>query len=269
MIMKKHSFLFLAVALLLLAGCEREDRIVPDCTNLFFGLYSPSAQIREVGMVEAGGTTPLFTTQWLGRRLLNVSYPNPQSDFGETVVNQYHYDSHNRLADIDSNIFFTYNVEGLLSSVRIVLTDRTRTLSFQYDGGLQPVKVVDSTLYRLTTDINEWYSSSKAYLLEWRKGNLVKATPSGRDGVSYDFYYDDNHNPFCGFALSFVLSQERLLSYPSFFSMNNVTATASYNPDGSRHEYVSYDYEYYNTWPQVVNRHVGDDSTQTFTIKYR
>ena len=91
-------------------GCQKEDRIVPDTSNPFYGIYSPSGQINEV----SSNSETLLTTQWIGRRLMNVSLANP-SEAGDMTVSQYNYDNHNRLANIDSNIFFTYNGDKLLS----------------------------------------------------------------------------------------------------------------------------------------------------------
>ena len=252
-------FLALSASLLLMVGCQKEDRIVPDVSNPFYGIYSPSGQIKEV----SNNSEALFTTQWLGRRLLSVS--------NDDIANQYNYDSHNRLASIDSNIFCTYNADKLLSSVKVILNDRTRMLMFQYDGKLMPCLVVDSIFYHMSTDINEWYSTITAYRLEWEKGNLVKATPLNAGGITYEYVYDDNHNPFCGLALPSVLEQESLLQYPSFFSRNNILDVISYNPDGSIDYYCHYGYELYNTWPQVIYKSVGlnNNSPETFNISYQ
>lgn len=259
-------FLALSASLLLMVGCQKEDRIVPDVSNPFFGIYSPSGQINEV----SSNSETLLATQWIGRRLMNVSLANlPVS--GDPIVNQYNYDSHNRLASIDSNIFCSYNSDKLLSSVKIILNDRTRTLMFRYDGKLMPCMVIDSNFYRTSTDINEWYSTSTTYRLEWGKGNLVKATPVDADGITYEYIYDDNHNPFCGFALYPILTQDSLLQYPSFFSRNNILDVIGYNSDGSIHYYCHYGYELYNTWPQVIYKSVGltNVSPETFNINYR
>ena len=100
-------FLALSASLLLMVGCQKEDRIVPDVSNPFFGIYSPSGQINEV----SSNSETLLATQWIGRRLVNVSLANlPVS--GDPIVNQYNYDSHNRLASIDSNIFCSYNSDS-------------------------------------------------------------------------------------------------------------------------------------------------------------
>ena len=252
-------YLALSVSLLLMAGCQKEDRIVPDTSNPFYGIYSPSGQIKEV----SSNSETLLTTQWLGRRLLSVS--------NDDITNQYNYDSHNRLTSIDSNILCTYNADKLLTSVKIILNDRTRTLMFQYDGKLMPSIVVDSIFYHISSDINEWYSTSTAYRLEWDKGNLVKATPVNASGVWYEYIYDDNHNPFCGLALYTILTQDSLLQHPSFFSRNNILDVVGHNPDGSIEYYCHYGYELYNTWPQVIYKSVGltNISPQTFNISYR
>lgn len=252
-------FLALSASLLLMVGCQKEDRIVPDVSNPFFGIYSPSGQIKEV----SSNSETLLTTQWIGRRLLCVS--------NDDITNQYNYDSHNRLASIDSNIFCTYNADKLLSSVKVILNDRTRMLMFQYDGKLMPSLVVDSIFYHISTDINEWYSTITVYRLEWEKGNLVKATPVDAGGITYEYIYDDNHNPFCGLALPTVLEQDSLLQYPSFFSRNNILDVIGYNPDGSIDYYCHYGYELYNTWPQVIYKSLGlnNNSPETFNISYQ
>ena len=262
----RRLFFAFSASILLMAGCQKEDRIVPDVSNPFYGIYSPSGQINVVS--DNSGT--LLATQWIGRRLVNISLASP-SEADDLIVSQYNYDSHNRLVSIDSNIFCTYNADKLLSSVKVILNDRTRTLMFQYDGKLMPCMVVDSNFYRTSTDINEWYSTSTAYRLEWEKGNLVKATPVDADGITYEYVYDDNHNPFCGLALSSVLEQESLLQYPSFFSRNNILDVISYNPDGSIAYYCHYGYELYNTWPQVIYKSVGlnNNSPETFNISYQ
>lgn len=256
---KRTLFLVLSASLLLMVGCQKEDRIVPDVSNPFYGIYSPSGQIKQI----SSDSVTLFTTQWIGRRLINITI--------DDITNQYNYDSHNRLASIDSNIFCTYNADNLLSSVKIILNDKTRTLMFQYDGKLMPCTVVDSIFYRTSTDINEWYSTSTAYRLEWDKGNLIKATPVDADGIRYEYIYDDNHNPFCGLILYPVLEQDGLLQSPSFFSRNNIVDVIGYNPDGSIHYYCHYGYELYNTWPQVIYKSVGlnNNTSQTFNISYR
>ena len=252
-------YLAISVSLLMMVGCQKEDRIVPDTSNPFYGIYSPSGQINEV----SSSSETLLTTQWLGRRLLSVS--------NDDITNQYNYDSHNRLASIDSNIFCTYNSDRLLSSIKVILNDRTRTLMFRYDGKLLPYMVVDSILYRTSPDISEWYSTSTAYRLEWDKGNLVKATPIDENGLRYEYLYDDNHNPFCGLALPSVLEQDSLLQFPSFFSRNNIQDVIGYNPDGSIHYYCHYGYELYNTWPQVIYKSMGVNNywPQTYNISYR
>lgn len=252
-------YLAISVSLLMMVGCQKEDRIVPDTSNPFYGIYSPSGQINEV----SSSSETLLTTQWLGRRLLSVS--------NDDITNQYNYDSHNRLASIDSNIFCTYNSDRLLSSIKVILNDRTRTLMFRYDGKLLPYMVVDSILYRTSPDISEWYSISTAYRLEWDKGNLVKATPIDENGLRYEYLYDDNHNPFCGLALPSVLEQDSLLQFPSFFSRNNIQDVIGYNPDGSIHYYCHYGYELYNTWPQVIYKSMGVNNywPQTYNISYR
>ena len=258
-------FVILSASILLLAGCQKEDRIVPDTSNPFYGIYSPSGQINEVSTT----SETLLTTQWIGRRLMNVSLANSY-EAGELIINQYNYDSHNRLASVDSNIFYTYNGDKLLASIKIIFNDRTRTLMFRYDGKLLPHMVVDSNFYRTSSDINEWYSTSTAYNLEWDKGNLVKATPVDAGGVRYEYLYDDNHNPFCGLALYPILTQNSLLQFPSFFSRNNILDVIGYNPDGSIHYYCHYGYELYNTWPQVIYKSVGlnNNSPQTYNIDY-
>ncbi len=251
-------YLAISVSLLMMVGCQKEDRIVPDTSNPFYGIYSPSGQINEV----SSSSETLLTTQWLGRRLLSVS--------NDDITNQYNYDGHNRLASIDSNIFFTYNGEKLLSSIKIILSDRTRTLMFKYDGKLMPYMVVDSILYRTSSDINEWYSTSTACLLEWNKGNLVKAIPVDAGGMWYEYIYDESHNPFCGLALCPILIQDSLLQHPSFFSRNNILDVIGYNAEGSINYYCHYGYELYNTWPQVIYKSVGlnNNSPQTFNISY-
>ena len=263
-------FLALSATLLLMVGCQKEDRIVPDTSNPFYGIYSPSGQIDKVTVEASGEETELLSTLWIGRRLTSISYSDP-SNGPDVAVSQYNYDSHNRLASIDSNVFCTYNGDKLLSSIKIILSDRTRTLMFKYDGKLMPYMVVDSILYRTSTDINEWYSTSTAYLLEWDKGNLVKATPVDGNGLRYEYLYDDNHNPFCGLAWSPVLEQEDLLQHPSFFSRNNIFDVVGYNPDGSIDYYCHYGYELYNTWPQVIYKSVGlnNNSPQVYNVNYR
>ena len=252
-------FFALSASILLMAGCQKEDRIVPDTSNPFYGIYSPSGQINEV----SSSSETLLTTQWLGRRLLSVS--------NDDITNQYNYDGHNRLASIDSNIFFTYNGDKLLSSIKIILSDRTRTLMFKYDGKLMPYMVVDSILYRTSSDINEWYSTSTACLLEWNKGNLVKAIPVDAGGMWYEYIYDESHNPFCGLALCPILIQDSLLLHTSFFSRNNILDVIGYNAEGSINYYCHYGYELYNTWSQVIYKSVGlnNNSPQTFNISYR
>ncbi len=259
-------FLTLSASLLLMVGCQKEDRIVPDTSNPFYGIYSPSGQIKEV----SSNSETLLTTQWIGRRLTAVEYIDT-SDESDMIASQYNYDSRNRLASIDSNIFFTYNGDNLLSSIKIIFSDRTRTLLFRYDGKLVPCMVVDSILYRTSPDINEWYSTTTAYHLEWDKGNLVKATPSDGNGLRYEFLYDDNHNPFCGLAWSPVLELEDLLHHPSFFSRNNILDVFGYNAEGSITYYCHYGYELYNTWPQVIYKSVGlnNNSHQTINISYQ
>lgn len=254
-------FLAFSATLLLMAGCQKEDRIVPDTSNPFYGIYSPSGQIEEVST----NNETLLATQWIGRRLMAVEYSVPTNG-----SDQYNYDSHNRLASVDSNIFCTYNGDQLLSSIRIILSDKTRTLMFRYDDKLVPYMVVDSILYRTSTDINEWYSTSTTYYLEWDKGNLVKATPSDGNGLRYEFLYDDNHNPVCGLVWSPVLEQEDLLLHPSFFSRNNIVEVTGYNADGSINYYCHYGYELYNTWPQVIYKSEGlnNNSPQSFNIRY-
>ena len=167
-------FFALSASILLMVGCQKEDRIVPDTSNPFYGIYSPSGQIKEVG----SDSVTLFTTQWIGRRLASICL--------DDITNQYYYDSHNRLASVDSNIFCTYSDDKLLSSVKIILNDRTRTLMFRYNGNPLPSMVIDSIFYHSSIDINEWYSTSSAYRLEWEKGNLVKATPvdAGKVGMN-------------------------------------------------------------------------------------
>lgn len=258
-------FLAFSATLLLMTGCQKEDRIVPDTSNPFYGIYSPSAQIKEVST----NNKTLLATQWIGRRLIAIEYADPSNE-SDMIINQYNYDNHNRLSSVDSNIFCTYNGDQLLSSIRIILSDKTRTLMFRYDDKLVPYMVVDSILYRTSTDINEWYSTSTTYYLEWDKGNLVKATPSDGNGLRYEFLYDDNHNPFCGLVWSPVLEQEDLLRHPSFFSRNNILDVIGYNPDGSIDYYCHYDYELYNTWPQVIYKSEGlnNNSPQSFNIRY-
>ncbi len=259
-------FLALSASLLLMVGCQKEDRIVPDVSNPFFGIYSPSGQINEV----SSNSETLLATQWIGRRLVNVSLANlPVS--GNPIVNQYNYDSHNRLASIDSNIFCSYNSDKLLSSVKIILNDRTRTLMFRYDGKLMPCMVIDSNFYRTSTDINEWYSTSTAYRLEWDKGNLMKATSVDADGIRYEYFYDDNHNPFCGLALYPILKRDNLLQCPSFFSRNNVVDVVCFNSGDSIEYDCHYSYDLYNTWPQVIYKSMGVNNywTQTYNISYR
>ncbi len=258
-------FLTLSASLLLMVGCQKEDRIVPDTSNPFYGIYSPSGQIKEV----SSNNEILLATQWIGRRLMAVEYADT-SDGSDMIACQYNYDSHNRLASIDSNIFFTYNGDKLLSSIKIILSDRTRTLMFKYDGKLMPYMVVDSILYRTSSDINEWYSTSTACLLEWNKGNLVKAIPVDAVGMWYEYIYDESHNPFCGLALCPILTQDTLLQHPSFFSRNNILDVIGYNAEGSINYYCHYGYELYNTWPQVIYKSVGlnNNSPQTFNISY-
>ena len=41
-------YLAISVSLLMMVGCQKEDRIVPDTSNPFYGIYSPSGQINEV-----------------------------------------------------------------------------------------------------------------------------------------------------------------------------------------------------------------------------
>lgn len=262
-------FFALSASILLMVGCQREDRIVPDTSNPFYGIYSPSAQINEVSISTDDGNTSLLTTQWIGRRLMSVCQTNSLTT-SDTFVSQYHYDARYRLTGVDSNIFLTYNGNGLLSSVKIILFDRTHILLFRYDGRLQPASMVDSTLFRTSSDINEWYTISTVYNLEWNKGNLLKATPVDGNGVRYEYIYDDNHNPFCGLALPSVLEQDSLLQYPSFISRNNILDVIGYNPDGSIVYYCHYGYELYNTWPQVLNKFVGlnNNSPQTYYIDY-
>lgn len=251
-------YLVLSASLLLMAGCQKEDCIAPDVSNPFYGIYSPSASIREVN--SNSGT--ILTTEWIGRRLLCISI--------DDTTNRYNYDGHNRLASIDSNTFCTYNADGLLSSVKVILNDRTRTLMFGYDGQLLPNMVVDSNFYHTSTDINEWYSTSTAYRLVWDKGNLVKATPIDENGLRYEYIYDVSHNPFCGLALYPILTQDSLLQYPSFFSRNNIVDIIGYNPDGSIEYYCHYGYELYNTWPQVIYKSVGlnNNSSKAYNINY-
>ena len=258
-------FVILSASILLLAGCQKEDRIVPDTSNPFYGIYSPSGQINEVSTT----SETLLTTQWIGRRLMNVSLANPY-EAGELIINQYNYDSHNRLASVDSNIFYTYNGDKLLASIKIIFNDKTRTLMFRYDGKLLPHMVVDSNFYRTYSDINEWYSTSTVYNLEWDKGNLVKATPIDENGVRYEYTYDDNHNPFCGLALYPILAQDNLLQFPSFLSRNNILDVIGYNHDGDIEYYCHYGYELYNTWPQVIYKSEGlnNNSPQTYNIDY-
>ena len=257
--------LALSATLLLMTGCQKEDRIVPDTSNPFYGIYSPSAQIKEVST----NNKTLLATQWIGRRLIAIEYADP-SNGSDMIINQYNYDNHNRLSSVDSNIFCTYNGDKLLSSIKIIRSDRTRTLMFRYDNRLMPYMVVDSILYRTSPDINEWYSNSTVYHLEWDKGNLVKATPIDGNGLRYEYQYDDNHNPFCGLVWSPVLEQEDLLQHPSFFSRNNIVEVTKYNADGSINYYCHYGYELYNTWPQVIYKPEGlnNNSPQSFNIRY-
>lgn len=260
MVMNTRTLFFaLSASILLMVGCQKEDRIVPDTSNPFYGIYSPSGQIKEVG----SDSVTLFTTQWIGRRLASICL--------DDITNQYYYDSHNRLASVDSNIFCTYSDDKLLSSVKIILNDRTRTLMFRYNGNPLPSMVIDSIFYHSSIDINEWYSTSSAYRLEWEKGNLVKAAPVDAGKVRYEYIYDENHNPFCGLALFPILTQDCLLHYPSFFSRNNILDAIGYNPDGSINYYCHYGYELYNTWPQVIYKSEGlnNISPETFNISYR
>lgn len=252
-------FLALSASLLLMVGCHKEDRIVPDVSNPFYGIYSPSGQIKEVSC----DSETLFTTQWIGRRLVCISH--------DDTTNQYNYDGHNRLASIDSSIFYTYNSDKLLSSIKIILNDRTRTLKFKYDGKVMPNMVIDSNFYRTSTDINEWYGTSTAYRLEWDKGNLMKATSVDADGIRYEYFYDDNHNPFCGLALYPILKRDNLLQCPSFFSRNNVVDVVCFNSGDSIEYDCHYSYDLYNTWPQVIYKSMGVNNywTQTYNISYR
>ena len=267
--MKTRVLIFIAVVMIM-AGCTKEDRIVPDCSNPFFGLYSPYGQVTKVTFVDPADSSDIqiLSSWWLGRRLMTVKYTDPNSESDE-VEYTYNYDSHNRLSNIDSLVFFAYNSDGLLSSIKMLLSDRTRTLLFQYDDALLPNGVTDSILFRNASSPTDWYNVSTSYSLEWEKGNLVMAKPANASGVRYDYYYDDNRNPFCGLSLRDILGQDNLLQLPTFFSRNNVTAIAGYNPDGSTACYHYYDYECYHGWPQVVTRHLGNDSVQTYKIFYR
>ena len=263
-------FLALSATLLLVTGCQKEDRIIPNCANLFYGIYSPSGQIKEVSTNTSGENETLFVTQWIGRRLIAIEYADTSNE-SNTIVSQYNYDSHNRLASVDSNIIYTYNSDKLLASIKIIRSGRTRSLLFRYNGQLQPYLVIDSSFYHESANPAEWFSASIAYNLEWDKGNLIKATPINADMVRYEYIYDDNHNPFCGLAWSPVLEQEDLLQHPSFFSLNNIKDVIGYNPDGSINYYCHYGYELYNTWPQVIYKSVGlnNNSPQTVNISYR
>ena len=249
-----------------MAGCQKEDRIVPDCSNLFYGIYSPSGQVKEVSC----GNETLLSPEWIGRRLTAVAYADSSDEAG-VAVSHYYYDSHNRLASVDSSIVCTYNDEGLLASVKIILSGQTRTLMFLYRGQVQPYMVIDSSFHHESPSPAEWYSTSTTYNLEWSKGNLIKATPTNADMVRYEYIYDDNHNPFCGLVWSPVLEQEHLLQHPSFFSLNNIVDVVGYNPDGSIGYYCHYGYDLYNTWPQVIYKSEGlnNNSPLMYSISYR
>lgn len=270
--MKRLALPLVLISLaLLLSCCQKEDRLRPDCSNPFFGLYSPYAQVKTVrhivpGSAGGGDSIPCLSMQWLGLRLISVAH-NQDSGQSET----YRYDQHNRLAAIDSNVLFTYNGAGLLASIKVYHDEMTRVIMFQYDGQLLPTQMTDSIFMHPSSGFQDWYGSSQTYQLEWMKGNLEKATPVNDSLMRYEYIYDDNHNPFSGLALSRILIGQNILEHPTFFCLNNVKDVFGYNPDGSVGYYCHYDYDYNNGWPLVVRRQpslVGD-SVQTFILSYR
>lgn len=262
------SILLFPLLVILLTCCQKDDRLRPDCTNPFFGLYNPAAHVKSMyHVIPNDGTDndsiPCLSMQWLGLRLISVA--------NEGNIEKYQYDQHNRLASIDSSIFFTYNSDNLLSSIKIYNDSTTRTLLFQYDGQLIPSKVVDSCFLHSSQDPTDWYSTSHAYRLEWEKLNLTKAIPTDENEVRYEYSYDSNHNPFAGLAWSLILKQPNILEFPNFFSHNNVKEIVGYKPDSSIQYHCLYTYDYRNGWPSVIRRQnltTDADSVSIYTLNY-
>ena len=254
--MRTERLFAMVVVASTLCACGKYGYVSSD-QNAFTGHYAPQMPIGQERVdldeegIEASTASQTYYNHWswnVHRRLTRVYYDVDASYYvNHPVHDDYYYDAGGRIDSLkhvvegaSPNSVRTYKFHydnGLLSCIK----NKSRITEFRYRCGsrypyaiafVRPLEQWLRDLYHTDTLVQTW-------TLEWRDGNLMRATGDSMawycTGLSHiDYFYDDGYNPLQGHYTGDLIGRDAFIDDPACLCRNNLVRRVMYHCDSLR-----------------------------------